>query len=89
MYMTIELDKDILGLAILSKSGKHLTILSGSQLSKEDFLMAGDVNAHNPVWNSHCHRRQNAMILEDIIKQFGLLINNKPGWATRPSSRKV
>ena len=51
--------------------------------------MARDINAHSPIWNSHCHRRQNATILEDIIEQFGLLINNKPGHATRPLSREV
>ena len=51
--------------------------------------MAGDINAHSPVWNSHCHRRQNATILENLIEEFGLLINNKPGRATRPSSREI
>ena len=51
--------------------------------------MAGVVNAHSLIWNSHYHRRQNATILEDIIEQFGLLINNKPGRATRPSSREI
>ena len=51
------------------------------------FLMAGDVNAHSLVWNSHCHRRQNATSLEDIIEQFGLLVNNEPGCTTiRPYS---
>ena len=53
------------------------------------FLMAGDVNAHSPVWNPHCRRRQNSAILEDLIERFGLLINNKPGRATRPLSREV
>ncbi len=51
--------------------------------------MAGDVNVHSPVWNSHCHRRQNTTILEDIIEQFGLLINNKSERAARFLSREV
>ena len=51
--------------------------------------MAGDINAHSPVWNSHCQRRQNAAILEELIEQFGLLINNEPRRATRPSSKEV
>ena len=51
--------------------------------------MAGDFNACSPVWNSHCHRRQNTTIFEDIIELFGLLINNEPIRATRPSSRDV
>ena len=56
---------------------------------KGRFLMAGDINADSLVWNSHCHRKQNATIFEDVIEQFGLLINNEPGRATRLSSRDV
>ncbi len=26
-------------------------------------LMAGDINAHSPLWNPHYHRRQNATVL--------------------------
>ena len=52
-------------------------------------LVAGDVNAHSPVWNPHCHKRQNASILEGFIDQFGLLINNEPGRSTRPTSQGV
>ena len=44
--------------------------------------MAGDVNSHSPIWNPHCRKRQNATILEDLIEQFGLLINNEPGRTT-------
>lgn len=51
--------------------------------------MARDINAHSPIWNSHCNRRQNATILEELIEQFEPLINSKPGRATRPSSREV
>ena len=52
-------------------------------------LVAGDVNAHSPVWNPHCHKRQNASILEGFIDQFGLLINIEPGRSTRPTSQVV
>ena len=51
--------------------------------------MAGDVNAHSSIWNPHCRRRQNATILEDLIEQFGLLVNNEPGRITQPLSREV
>lgn len=51
--------------------------------------MTKDVNTHNPVWNLYCYRRQNAAIWKDLIEQFGLLVNNKPGYATRPLSREV
>lgn len=37
MYIIIKLDKDVLRLAIPSKLNKHLKILNGNQLSKEDF----------------------------------------------------
>ena len=42
------------------------------------FLMTRDVNTHSHVWNSHCRKRQNTAILEDLIEEFGLFINNKP-----------
>ena len=51
--------------------------------------MAGDMNAHSSVWNSYCYRKQNATNFKEIIEQFGLLINNKPGRATRLLSRDV
>ena len=51
--------------------------------------MAGDINAYSPIWNSHCYKKQNATIFEEPIKQFGLLINNDPERATRPSNREV
>ena len=51
--------------------------------------MLGDVNAHSPVWNPHCRRRQNAKLLEDLIEKFDLLINNESGRTTRPASAGV
>ena len=47
------------------------------------------MNAHSPLWNSHCHQRQNVFVLEDMIKEYGLLINNKPGRSTRPLSQGI
>lgn len=41
-----------------------------------DRVILGDMNAHSPVWNSHCQRRKIAKPLEDIIEKFDLLINN-------------
>ena len=52
-------------------------------------LIAGDINAHSFVWNPHCHRKQNASVLEELIDQFGLLINNEPGRSTRPISQGI
>lgn len=51
--------------------------------------MAGNINAHSSIWNSYCYKRQNATILEDLIKQFGLFINNKSGRTTRSLNREV
>lgn len=49
---------------------------------QERFLMAGDVNAHSPICNFHYYRRQNVAVLEDLIKHFRLLVNNKPTHVT-------
>lgn len=51
--------------------------------------MAGNINAHSSIWNSYCYRRQNATILEDFIKQFGLFINNESECTTYPSNKEV
>ncbi len=52
-------------------------------------MIAGDINTHSPVWNPHCHRRQNASVLEELIYKFSLFINNKPGRPTCPASQRV
>ena len=52
-------------------------------------LIAGDINAHSPVGNPQCYRRQNASVLEELIDQFGLLITNEPGSSTRPTSQGI
>lgn len=52
-------------------------------------LITGVINAHSPLWNPHCQRRQNAAILEDFINQFALIINKKPGRSTRLTSQGV
>lgn len=54
---------------------------------RERVLLVGDMNAHSPIWNSHCQRRKNAKPLEDLIEKFGLLVNNEPGRTTRPASQ--
>ena len=51
--------------------------------------MAGDINTHSPIWNPHCQRKQNNTILKDLIEQFGLFINNKPGRSTCLSNKEV
>lgn len=47
-------------------------------------MITGDMNAHSPVWNHHCHQRQNASVSGEMIDYYGLLVNNKPGSPTRP-----
>lgn len=44
------------------------------------------LNAHSPVWNSHCRRRKNAKPLEHLIGKFDLLIKNELGRTTRLTS---
>lgn len=51
--------------------------------------MAGNFNVHSSIWNFYCHKRQNATILEELIDQFGLLINNKPERATCLLSKEI
>lgn len=69
--------------------GRALEDIKWDSVIRGRFLMAGDINAHSPVRNSHCHKNQNATILEEIIEQFGLLINNEPGRATCHFSREL
>ncbi len=51
--------------------------------------MTGDINTHSPIWNPDCNRRKNAPVWEELIDQFGLIINNEPGQSTRPTSQRV
>lgn len=48
-------------------------------------MIIKDINIDSPIWNPYCHRKQNAIVLEKLIDRFDLLINNKPGHATRVS----
>ena len=68
---------------------RALEDLNWEPIIRGRFLVAGDVNVHSPIWNPHCRRRQNVAILEDLIEQFGLLVNNEPGRITQPLSREV
>ncbi len=52
-------------------------------------LIARDINAHSPVWNAYCHQKQNASVLEEIIDEYGLLVNNEPRRSTRPVSQVI
>lgn len=47
------------------------------------------INAHNPVWNQHCQKKQNAKFLENLIKKFDLFINNKFERTTRSANAGV
>ena len=52
-------------------------------------LIVGDMNAHSPIWNPHCHQRQNAGPLEELIETYELLVNNNTDFPTRPGSRGI
>ncbi len=45
------------------------------------------MNSHSTMWNPHCHQRQNASPLEDLIETYELIVNNDTDFPTRPSSR--
>ena len=47
------------------------------------------MNAHSPVWNPHCHQRQNAGPLEELIETYELLVNNDTDFPTRPGSQGI
>lgn len=63
--------------------------ISWSLVTKGRVLIVGDMNAHNPMWNPHCHQRQNAGPLEELIEKYELFINNDIDFPTRPASRGV
>ncbi len=45
------------------------------------------MNAHSPIWNPHCHQKQNAGPLEELIETYKLLVNNNTDFPTRPGSQ--
>lgn len=51
--------------------------------------MTGDINVYSPLQNLHYHRWQNAVILKELIEQYGFLINSKLEQLTRLISRNV
>ena len=50
-------------------------------------ILLGDFNAHSPEWNPLITLRIEAGPLEQIIKDFDLILNNEPGAITRPNAR--
>ena len=52
-------------------------------------LIAGDMNAHSPMWNLCCHQRQNAGPLEELIERYELLVNNDTDVPIQLASRGV
>jgi Endonuclease-reverse transcriptase len=47
-------------------------------------MLLGDFNAHSSLWDPF-QTRKNVGPLEDIIAEFGLILNNEPGVITRPA----
>ena len=66
----------------ISRTRRALEDINWEPVIRGRVLIAGDINAHSPVWNPHYYRRQNALVLEELIEKFDLLIN-------RPSSHNV
>ena len=50
-------------------------------------ILLGDFNAYSPEWNPLITLRIKAGLLEQIIKDFNLILNNKPGAITRLNAR--
>ena len=51
----------------------------------EDCIIAGDFNAHSPMWNPACSQRRDARFLEELINTHNLQVLNDER-ATRPAS---
>ncbi len=49
-------------------------------------LILGDMNAHSSMWNPHCQQSINAGPLEELIKNYELIVNNDTEFPIRPSS---
>ena len=47
-------------------------------------VLLGDFNTHSPAWNPLILRRKDAALLEQLIKDYNLILNNEPGAITRP-----
>lgn len=58
----------------------------GDILGDGDCILAGDFNAHSPVWNSHRRTRRNAAFLEGLVETNELQGLND-GTVTRPANR--
>ena len=56
-------------------------------IMKRRVLIVGDMNAHSPIWNPHCHTRKNAGPLEGLTDSYESIVNNDPDHATRPLSQ--
>jgi Endonuclease-reverse transcriptase len=47
-------------------------------------VLLGDFNAHSPAWNPLVSQRKEAGPLEQLIKDYDLILNNELGAITRP-----
>ncbi|MES9905974.1 MAG: hypothetical protein ABW168_25280 [Sedimenticola sp.] len=64
----------------------ELTMLQDlNKLLKKDFIIMGDMNAHNKVWGSPFNSRQGKMYLEWVEEIGGVILND--GSHTRISTR--
>ena len=71
-----------------SKVRRAMEDIGWRQVIQGRVLIVGDINAHNPSWNSHCRQRYNAGPLEELIKTYDLLVNNNSDFSTQLRSQE-
>lgn len=52
-------------------------------------ILAGDFNAHSSECNLHCGGKRDTVGVESLIEGYSLILNTKPGEATRPTRRST
>src|SRR4030095_13680993 len=55
-----------------------------STLLRGRVVLLGDFNANSPAWSNLVSQRRDAGPLEQLIKDYDLILNNEPGVITRP-----
>lgn len=48
-----------------------------------------DMNVHSPIENSQQNMKKNVRPLKELIKNYELIVNNDPDFATHPSSQSA
>ena len=67
-----------------NRSWRAIEDITWNTLLRGRAVLLGDFNAHSPAWNPLISRRIDAGPLEQLIKDYNLILNNEPGAITRP-----